>query len=135
MRKFAEIIQEQGGDPRVIDDYSRLPQAPQQTLYPAERGGVIHDLHAELIGRAAMVLGAGRHRHDAGIDHAVGIIIKAHRGERVQAGEPILELHYRDAAKLDEARQLLARAIVIGDTAPPASPLVLDTIREGTPLS
>jgi pyrimidine-nucleoside phosphorylase len=135
LRKFAEVIQEQGGDPRVIEDYSRLPQAPHRMLYPAERGGFIHDLHAELIGRAAMALGAGRHRHDAGIDHAVGIVIKAHRGERVKAGEPILEIHYRDAAQLDEARALLAKAIVIRDTAPPAAPLVLDTIREGTPLS
>ncbi len=134
LQKFAEIVEAQGGDPRVAEDYDRLPKAPHREPFAAERDGVVSDLHAELIGRAAMVLGAGRHRADEGVDHAVGVVVKVVRGEKVKAGEPVLELHYRDAGRLAEARQLLSRAVVVGDAAPPPTPLVLDTIGEGTPL-
>ena len=128
LEKFRQVIEQQGGDPRVVDDYGRLPSVPERLTVQAERPGHVVDLDAELIGRAAMVLGAGRNRVEDTIDPGVGIVIRAQRGEQVRAGNPILELHYRDASRLDEALPLLRRACVVGDAPPEPQTLVLDTI-------
>src|SRR5579883_1381990 len=56
LEKLRDIIAQQGGDPRVIDDYARLPAAPQRAVFSADRSGYITSLDAELIGRATMVL-------------------------------------------------------------------------------
>ncbi|MEQ1869750.1 MAG: thymidine phosphorylase [Vicinamibacterales bacterium] len=57
-----KVIEHQGGDPRVIDDYTRLPSAPGRHLIAAPRGGYLARLDAELVGRASVLLGAGRDR-------------------------------------------------------------------------
>jgi pyrimidine-nucleoside phosphorylase len=129
LEKLRRVIERQGGDPRVVDDYGRLPSVPERLTVQAERPGYVVDLDAELIGRAAMVLGAGRNRVEDTIDPGVGIVVRAQRGEQVRAGNPILELHYRDASRLDEALPLLRRACVVGDAPPAPQPLVLDTVR------
>jgi pyrimidine-nucleoside phosphorylase len=126
---FRTIIEKQGGDPRVIDDYSLLPQPTHRRLVTALHSGCVADLHAELISRATMVLGAGRERVSDTVDHSVGARILVHVGERVKAGEPILELQYRDGSKLDTALALLDGAIRIADSLPSPPPLVLEEIR------
>ncbi len=128
LEKFRQIIEQQGGDPHVVDDHGRLPAAPHCTTVPAERTGVVTDLHAELIGRGAMRLGAGRDRADHAVDPAVGVRIVAHHGDPVRAGDPVLEVHYRDAARLAAALPLFRAAFQVGDAAPPRPALVLETI-------
>jgi pyrimidine-nucleoside phosphorylase len=126
--KFREIIRNQGGDPAVIDDYARLPSAPDRDVVVADRDGVVMAMKAEAVGRAAVVLGAGRDRVDAAVDPAVGFIIAAPVGTAVRRGDTIVEIHHRAGRGLAEARRLLAAAIVIGETALPAPPLVLERI-------
>jgi len=116
--RFRRIIEGQGGDPRVVDDYSRLPAAPSRTVVVAERAGYLTRLDAELVGRASVVLGAGRDRVDDTVDPAVGFLLKAKPGAQVSAGDPILEIHYREQAKLDAALVMARRAITIGDEPP-----------------
>jgi pyrimidine-nucleoside phosphorylase len=128
LEKFREIIANQGGDPQVIDDYGRLPAAPDKDVMAAERDGVVVAMRAEGVGRAAVGLGAGRDRLDAAIDPAVGFTIVAPVGTRVKAGDPIIEIHHRKGHGLADARRLLGAAIQIGDTFVPALPLVLDRI-------
>ena len=113
LEKFRQIVQQQGGDPRIVDDYSRLPTAPQRTIVSADRVGRVSDLNAEQIGVAAMLLGAGRSRAEDRVDHAVGIVIRAHVGEEVKPGDAILEVHHRDEATLAAALPLLRAAIVV----------------------
>jgi pyrimidine-nucleoside phosphorylase len=132
VEKFREIIATQGGDPRVIDDYSRLPAAPDRDLLTASRDGVVVAMRAEAVGRAAVGLGAGRDRLDAAIDPAVGFEIVAPVGTRVKAGDPIVEIHHRNGYGLAEARRLLEAAIEIGDTATAARPLVIARIQGKT---
>ncbi len=128
LEKFREIIAHQGGDPRVLDEPGRLPVAPQRMLLRAERSGYVTGLNAELVGRATMALGAGRDRVEDAIDPAVGAILKAVPGEAVRAGDPLVDVHYRDSARLEPALKLLAQAWRIGDGAPPAQPLILETL-------
>jgi pyrimidine-nucleoside phosphorylase len=129
LEKFREIIAQQGGDPRVIDDAGRLPAAPHRAVLAADRGGYITNLDAELVGRATMVLGAGRNRVEDAVDHAVGAIVLAKRGDVVRAREPIVELHYRDAGGLETALQLVKSACTIGDERPAGQPTVLENVR------
>src|SRR4029079_14793245 len=60
--RFRRIIENQGGDPKVVDDYARLPQAPPGEMVTAARGGYVARLDAESIGRASVTIGAGRDR-------------------------------------------------------------------------
>src|SRR5258707_10738525 len=65
LERFRRIIEHQGGDPRVIDDYGRLPSAPGRHVIPAPRSGFVTYVDAELVGRASVALGAGRDTVDA----------------------------------------------------------------------
>ena len=129
VEKFRQIIANQGGDARVVDDYSRLPAAPDRDIITAPHDGTVTALRAEAVGRAAVALGAGRDRLDAVIDPAVGFMVAAPVGTRVKKGDPILEVHHRGGRGLAEARALLERAIEIGDRPAASRPLVLDRIQ------
>ncbi|MEO7272955.1 MAG: thymidine phosphorylase [Vicinamibacterales bacterium] len=129
VEKFRAIIAHQGGDPRVIDDYRRLPSTPDRHRVTAPRSGFVSGLKAELIGRAAVALGAGRSRLDDVVDPGVGIEVVARPGDRVSEGEPVLIVHHRSGAGLPEAQALLAHAIVVADAPPAEAPIVVARLR------
>jgi pyrimidine-nucleoside phosphorylase len=125
---FRSIVAAQGGDPRVLDDYRRLPSVDHKEPWTAPRTGVVARLDAELVGRAAVALGAGRDRADASVDPAVGIDIAAPVGTAVRAGDPVLVIACASADRIASARALLDRAIDVADIAPAPRPLVLGVI-------
>ena len=129
LERFRRIIEAQGGDPKVVDDYARLPQAPHRHIVSAPRAGYVAGIDAELIGRASVALGAGRDRVDDPVDPAVGILLAAKPGDEVRAGDPILEVHYRDRGRLETAMRLTGRAITIDDQAPPPRRLIVGEVR------
>ena len=126
---FQRIIEHQGGDARVIDDYRLLPHAPNEHRIAAPRRGTVTSLDAESVGRAAVALGAGRGTLADAVDPAVGITIVAPPGATVTAGDPVLILHHRGGRGLDEALPLLDEAIGIGDGPFDAPALVVEEIR------
>jgi pyrimidine-nucleoside phosphorylase len=115
LEKFRTMIEQQGGDPRAVDDYDRFSAAPLRTLLRASRPGYIHGLDAERIGRATVLLGAGRDRVEDQVDGAVGAVVLAHHGAQVRAGEPLVEVHHQDGARLEPALQLIGEAFVINE--------------------
>jgi pyrimidine-nucleoside phosphorylase len=129
LERFRRIIETQGGDPRVVDDYKRLPSVDGRHIVAADRAGFVTRIDAELVGRASVALGAGRDRVDDRVDHGVGIVLKAKPADAVQPGDPLLELHYRDRAKLDAALALAGRAVVIDDQRAPRRPLIVGEVR------
>jgi len=129
LERFRLIVETQGGDPKVVDDYARLPHVTDRQVVAADRGGYVARLDAELVGRASVALGAGRDRVEDPVDPAVGIMVKARPGDAVQAGDPILELHVRDRGRLETAMRLASQAITIGDRRPPPAPLVVAEVR------
>jgi len=129
LERFRQIIEIQGGDPRVVDDYDRLPHVSDRHLVTASRAGFVAALDAELVGRASVALGAGRDRVEDPVDHAVGIVVRAKPGDAVRAGDPILELHYRDRARLNAALALAERAATLGDAKPATRPLIVGEVR------
>jgi pyrimidine-nucleoside phosphorylase len=128
LEKLRRIIENQGGDPRVVDDYGLLPSASDRATIESPRSGYLARLEAELVGRAAVALGAGRSRMDDAVDHGVGITVLAPPGTAVQAGDPILEIQHRNGRGLADADALLRRAIHVAAQAPVLRALVVDRI-------
>jgi pyrimidine-nucleoside phosphorylase len=130
LERFAAMIAAQGGDAAVVDDYRRLPTAPSRHVVSAPRTGYVASVHAEQVGRASAVLGAGRDRVSDPVDHAVGVVMHVKRGDAVGLGEPLLTLHHRDGRGLERAMALCAEAVVIAEASPAPLPDVLDEVRD-----
>jgi len=117
-------IEAQGG----TADESALPTAPVIHELVAPVAGYVDSLRAIDVGNAAVHLGAGRRTKEDQIDHSVGIVVRAKRGDRVEAGQTLAEIHARTE---DEARfgagEVLA-AYVISDVAPAERPVLLEVV-------
>ncbi|TXD42811.1 thymidine phosphorylase [Lujinxingia vulgaris] len=125
---FEKIIEAQGGDASVCADTSKLPTAKHTTVLEAWEGGHINRIQAESVGIAAMELGAGRRRKEDTIDPAVGLVMNAKRGDKVEPGQPVVTIHYNDDRELDKVKTMLREAIVIGEAPTEVPPLVLDRL-------
>ena len=122
------MIEAQGGDGAVVDDYSRLPAAARRMAVTAPRAGYIAALKADLVGRASMALGAGRERVEDRVDHGAGVLISKKPGDAVRAGDTVLELLYNDARGLPQAVAFAEQAIHIASDPPVVKPLVLGRV-------
>lgn len=120
---FELVLRAQGGDPAVIRDRSRLPQAPAVDPLRATRSGVLGFADCRKVGYALIALGGGRAKIEDEIDPAVGIIWRAQAGETVRAGQLIAEIHHRQRG-LEQCRALLEESLAIGD-GQSQTPLVL----------
>jgi len=121
---YERWVRAQGGDP----DVAALPKAPLVREVFAPRAGYVRRLAALPVGLAALHLGAGRRAKDEPIDHAVGVVCRKKRGDTVDAGEPLAEIHAHDDRAADEAAADVLAAYELGDEPPRARPIVLDTL-------
>jgi pyrimidine-nucleoside phosphorylase len=101
------VVRAQGGDPRVVSEPDRLPQAPKRIAVHADRTGTVRDIDALEVARTCLALGAGRERAEDAIDPRVGVVLQRKPGERVRKGELIAEVHAADA----DAGRRAARSI------------------------
>ena len=129
LRTFVRMVERQGGDTGVIHDPTRLPQSEFQQVIGAPSSGVIARLDAEALGRAAMLLGAGRARADAAIDPAAGLTLRKKPGDRVNSGDDVLVLHYNDMAALEAAMAMAQSAVVVSERPEAGPPLIQGWIR------
>jgi pyrimidine-nucleoside phosphorylase len=128
VEKFREVIANQGGDPRVVDDYARMPSVTESQTVTAARDGFVSGLQAENIGRAAVALGAGRAKLEDLVDPAVGIDVERPVGSPVRKGDVILVVRHRAGRGLVEAMPLLTAAVNVGDAAPAVPAVVVEEI-------
>ena len=119
--KMREIIAAQGGDARAVDDYQLLPRACHEEVVRAPASGYVEAIDARAVGRAAMLLGAGRERIDAPVDLSVGLRVESRIGDHVASGSPIATLFFNDEANVEEAARVIEGAYTIGPhaVAPP----------------
>ncbi|MEI6739199.1 MAG: thymidine phosphorylase [Gemmatimonadaceae bacterium] len=129
-RTFQAIIEAQGGDPRVVDDPDRLPQAAACEVVLASRDGVVAQVSPRPIGHGITALGGGRTRVEDTIDPSVGFVITARPGDVVRAGEPLGTVFARDARGVAVGIEVLQRAIVVADEAEPPLPLISHRVTE-----
>ncbi len=129
LAKFRELVAAQGGDVRVIDDYSRLPQAPVVREVMAPAAGYIVDVDPLGIAQPALLLGAGRINAAATVDHAVGITGLMKIGGLVRAGDRLCTVHARDDSDLPVILKQVSAAFKIGP-ARVAPPRLIDELVE-----
>ena len=122
--QFRSIVEAQGGNPNVLDDPALLPQAAECELYMAPRNGFVTRVEPRAVGRGVIALGGGRATMADTVDPAVGFVVTAKPGDRVESGEPLASIYARDRAGIDRGRQALRAAITIAEEAEPPLPLV-----------
>lgn len=124
LAKFAEMVAAQEGRLDYEAAFYGLPQASIKEKFNASTDGYITDLNALEIGRAAMLLGAGREQLGDHIDPAAGIELLKKRGDYVKAGEALAVMHTNDPQHLSAAQERLKHAYQFGDEPPAARSLV-----------
>lgn len=126
--KFCEMVSAQGGDTTYLDDTDRFTLSAAKHDILAERSGYIIGVDAERIGRASVLLGAGRETADGVIDHGAGIVLCKNLGDRVCAGEKIAEVYSSDENRCITGGRMLLDAFELGETEPERRPLILSRI-------
>ena len=129
LARFRDMVRLQHGDVRAIDDVSRLPKAKIVEEYSAPHAGYVAEVNADAVGRACIVLGAGRKKTEDPVDFAVGISDLAKIGDKIDKGSPLLMIHANDKHKLEEAEKLLDQAFRFSASPVAPSPAVLETLR------
>jgi pyrimidine-nucleoside phosphorylase len=124
LAKFRDWVSAQGGDVGYIDDPERLPTARFIHELVSPHAGYVAGLNAREVGLTSMLLGGGRAKKGDEIDHAVGIVLEAKIGQRVEQEQLLLTIHANDEAKLAGARQRLLSAYEWSDEPTTPPPLV-----------
>ena len=123
------FLEAQGGDPSVVDNPSKLPQAKYVVELEALEDGTVSEIIADSIGTAAMLLGAGRATKESEIDLAVGIVLRKKIGDKVVKGESLATIH-SNQENIEEVKQKLYNSMKISSGNVEVPPLVYDTISE-----
>ena len=113
LEKLKEFINESGGDGNLVNDYTLLPAAKGKLEVFSDRTGHVSRIKAEEIGKAAMIIGAGRATKEDGIDHAVGIKILKKVGDKVESGEKLAEIYYNNSKNVEESKKMTLDAYII----------------------
>ncbi|HFC9324949.1 TPA: pyrimidine-nucleoside phosphorylase [Enterococcus faecium] len=116
LAKFKEMIQNQGGDPAIVEHPERILTARYTMELTAKQSGVVSKIVANELGIAAMMLGAGRKTKEEDIDHAVGLKLHKKIGDTVTKGESLLTIYSNDE-EITSVIELLYKNIEIGESA------------------
>lgn len=99
LEEFRKLIKSQGGDERVVDDYSLLPMAKVKTEIKATKAGFIKMFDNREIGLLLIELGGGRKSKADKIDHGVGFTFHKKIGDKVAKGEAIFTITHHEKQK------------------------------------
>lgn len=125
--KWEAMVQAQGGDPEAVfrEDFLAVNHV---AVMESPADGYVVGMDTLRVGLAATVLGAGRAKAEDVVDPKVGLRVLRKTGDRVEKGEPVVEIRANDRNRLEEARRLLNKAYRFGEAPPPSRPLVLEVI-------
>lgn len=129
LAKFRDIIRLQGGDPRVLDDYSRLPAARKAMMVAAGRRGWVQAIDNFAVGSALIALGGGRLKKEDRIDHGCGFRIYKKIGDRVKKGDVLIEIYSDDKEKTNIVWKSLKNSYIIKRQSCKHRTLVRETIK------
>ena len=113
--KLREFIDNQGGNSKVVDDYSLLPQAKEIMEIKSPKKGYIKKIEAEEVGVSAMILGAGRETKEDELDLSAGIVLTKKVSDFVEEGETIAYMHYNKLDKIEVSKERFLNAYTISD--------------------
>jgi pyrimidine-nucleoside phosphorylase len=129
LEKLKVFLSSQGGDPQVVNDPSKMPQAKYTFELEAKENGYISEIIADEVGTAAMLLGAGRATKESIIDLAVGLVLRRKIGDQVQKGESLVTI-YSNFPDVSEVKERLYENIKISSTKVKAPILIHEEITE-----
>jgi pyrimidine-nucleoside phosphorylase len=121
---FRAMITAQGGNARVLDSVEMRSRSTFNVEVPANVSGYVYELDALAIGRASLLLGAGRNQIKDTIEPNAGILLKKKVGDVVNAGEVLADLHTERHEAIDTVREMISGAYTIRSVSPPPRPLI-----------
>ncbi len=124
LEKFRQMISNQHGDRRVIDDLDILPKATKIIDVHAPQNGYVHSIDAEQIGIAAMMVGAGRELKEDKIDYGSGVVLCHKVGDKVTKGDVIAQLHTSNDCRVKEATERILNAYCVKSEPKEKEPLI-----------
>jgi len=127
--KFVEMISAQGGDPEVAFRQNLLPSARLTEHVLSTEEGFIEKFDAELVGKAAVILGAGRQKKEDTIDHSAGIVINKKIGDYVKKGEPLAIMHFNRQDDFERAKGLFLKGITFSLKKPEQKSRIIEVIK------
>ncbi|MBV9279387.1 MAG: thymidine phosphorylase, partial [Chloroflexi bacterium] len=129
LTKLREMVEWQGGDPRVVDDPGILPRARDVVPVPSPMGGYVRGIDARQVGDVVADLGAGRKVKGEPIDPAVGAVLRVQVGDHVEPGQNLADIHTNERIPNHQAIAQLLQAFEIGPEPPARAPHVLEIVR------
>jgi pyrimidine-nucleoside phosphorylase len=120
---FRRWVAAQGGDARITDDFTLLPLSAHVHVVRAEISGYVAGFDAEAVGRAAMLLGAGRVEKDDLIDFGAGVQLAVRVGSQVEPGSLLCTMYTAEEWRLAGAEERFRAAVRFGDTPVTPPPL------------
>ncbi|WIF94205.1 pyrimidine-nucleoside phosphorylase [Caminicella sporogenes] len=130
IEKLKELVKAQGGDPAFVDNPSLFEKASIIEPIIASKEGYIKGIKADDIGRAALVLGAGRETKESEIDLSVGVVLHKKIGDYVKKGEAIATIHANDDEKKKVAAKMILEAYEIVNEKVERKPLIKGIVTE-----
>ena len=128
LKKLAEFVEAQGGNPSAVYHPELLPQASIVMPVTALQSGYLNRIICDEVGICSLLLGGGRETKESEIDLSVGLVLNKKVGDYVEAGESLAYLHANDKNKADMAKDRFLAACTIADIAPEHKPLIKEVI-------
>ncbi len=128
LEKFREIIIAQGGDAKVLDDYSRFAQAPVKLPIIAATEGYVHSIDSRAIGYALVRIKAGRMKVTDTLDYAAGALLYPKIGDFIKTGQKLGEVHAATIAQAEDTAALILAAYKINPLPCKPESLILDIV-------
>jgi len=129
LEKFREMIDKQGGDSLVIDDYARFGQAKYKVEVKSTKEGFVEKIEAYKIAYGCKILGAGRDKKTDPIDYSVGIYLNKKRGEFCKANEVLYTIYSNNEDKTKVAHEMCDKAFTFSEIKPEEENLIYKIIK------
>lgn len=113
--RFEKFVELQNGDSRVVNDYSLFKQAKYKVDVLSVNSGYVHSINAEMIGKAALVAGAGREKKEDNIDYSAGIIINKKVNDKVKEADVLAVIYTDNKDKIEEINAQILSAFKISN--------------------
>lgn len=120
MRKWIDIVEEQGGDSSVVKSPGTFKGAKYRAEVKSPKSGYITAMNAYEMGMASVELGAGRKAKEDDVDPAAGFMLHKKIGDPVKENETFAILHTNKEEALENAKKAMVGAITIADKKPPS---------------
>lgn len=129
LKKLAEFVEAQGGNPEAVYDTSLLPMAPVQKELLADSDGYVNSLDALGIGMVCLKLGGGRATKESDVDLSVGVVVNKKVGDKVAVGESLATIHAASEEAAAEAAAQLKECFNLAATEPVQQKFIREIIR------